>query len=215
MTKSPWRGRSELSGDQCLAQGQCSWYHPFYPKFFLSLNRTSTSLPARSLIAPNLRCSMKVLLGLEASAFKLQLITWKVRLQLPDTDAALRLLSFCAGTRCPLRRAINHNYNSAWQSLIPPLWGSVHSSPPSRPLPLKLPFRRSMLLSRLLFIWPPVPRSPACERELSAPGFRPWCWRVLSPPTQITGSTVLQMNFCLWLLNKTQKKKKNRKPTVI
>lgn len=151
---------------------------------------------------------MKVLLGLEASAFKLQLITWKVRLQLPDTDAALRLLSFCAWTRCPLRRAINHNYNSAWQSLIPPLWGSVHSSPPSRPLPLKLPFRRSMLLSRLLFIWPLCDDRWPASVNFPRWGLRPWCWRVLSPPTQITGSTVLQMNFCLWLLNKTQKEKK-------
>lgn len=59
----------------------------------------------------------------------------QVDLQLPALTLASGSCHSAGGTWCPLRRAINHNYNWAWESLILPLWGSLHSSPPSRPLP--------------------------------------------------------------------------------
>lgn len=182
---------------------------PFYPKFFLSSNRTPTRFPAQSISTQSEKLHEGAA-GIRTMCVQATPDHLKGPSPAASSNAALRLLSFCASTRCPLRRAINHNYNSAWQSLILPLWGSVHSSPPSRPLPLPLLFRRSMLLSRLLFIWPLCHKHSLRAWTFST-GVHRWRWRVLSPTPQITAARPYKRIFVFGCWIRHRKKKADDK----
>lgn len=181
----PWRG--------ALAQGQCSWYHAF------NLNPIclQTGRP------PDSRLSHLAPAKLHGGAAGIQAPPDHHQGPSPAAgpNGAPQLLSFCAWTRCRLRRAIDPKYNSAWQSLILPLGGSVRSSPPSTVATTVQEINVAVEAFIYLAAVPQTrPVSANCERgpALALTG--------ALTDTSDNSSTFLQTNFCLWLLNETQKK---------
>lgn len=142
---------------------------------------------------------MKAQLGLEACVFQLQLLTWKAHLQLP----ALTLPSSSCHSL--------PEHGALWEERLITITtrpGSLLfslSEDPSTP-------RRPPVLSRChscsgdqcccrgFYLFGRRATNTAYQRELSTPLTLTGAFT----DTSDNGSTILQTNFCLWLLNETQ-----------